>query len=106
MNKTHKNICALNINILRLLKHKFANTFRHLAKVDILLFSTFKLASGAHESAEASYVEMPKICPINHSPHAVSHEGYHCHFTIVFIILSTALKGKRKKRIILFRIKV
>lgn len=94
MNKTHKNICAFNSNILRLLKHEFANTCRLLAQTFILLFSTFKLASGAKASAEASYIETPKICPINHSPPSVSHESYHCHFTIVFIILSSGLREK------------
>lgn len=100
MNKTHQNICPLNSNILCLLKHEFANTCRHL------LFSTFKLASGAQTSAEASYVEMPKICLINHSPPAVSHEGYRCHFTIAFIIPSSGLRGKEKKRMILLRLTV
>lgn len=96
MNKIHKNIRALKSNILRLLKHEFANNCRQEEnnKIVILLFSSFKLASEAQTSAEASYVETPKICPINHSPPAVSHEGYHCHFTIVFMILSNSLGEK------------
>lgn len=94
MNKIHKNICALNSNILRLPKHGFVNSCRRLAKIVILLFSSFELASAAQTSAEASYVETPQICPINHSPPAVSHEGYHCRFTIVFIILSSGLGEK------------